>query len=496
MITTIAGTGKRGSTGDGGPALLAALYWPTSLAIADDGSIYVSDQGNYIVRRISPSGTITTVAGTRLEDHEGVLDGDGGSALAAKLNDPTSLALGPGGVLYIADTKNHRIRRVGPEGTISTFAGAAVADVETGDFAGDGGPAVQALLSFPSGLSLAPDGSLLIHDAPRYLPPLKDEVIAEGIRRSARVRPRVRRVAPPLPGFDGSEIIIASEDGSEVYRFSATGQHLETRSTLTKALMYRFGYDRQGRLAAIEDGMGNTTTVERPGNNSEGVNALSILAPSGQVSHLTLDGEGYLASVQGPGKTAQKFAYATGGLLTSYTDPAGSVFQFEYDDLGRLTKDSDPAGGYKAYERVESSEGFQVSGTTTTTVENTWTVERRADGGEVRMHQCGCGELTRETVTAEGTRKVEYPDGSVAQVTSQTDTRFGAHVSLPAEQVLTTPAGRKRLTRFQRVIALAEAGDPLSLQRLTDTIRQRGAGQHAAPKGAKRALRSTNIAAP
>ena len=321
-------------------------------------------------------------------------------------------------------------------------------------------------------MALAPDGSLLIHDAPRYVSPLKDEVIAEGVKRSARVRPRVRRVAPPLPGFDGSEIVIASEDGSEIYRFNATGQHLETCSTLTKLRVYRFGYDSQGRLAKIEDGLGNATIIERSGSNAEGsgANALALLNPYGERTRLALDGEGFLASIQGPGESAAKFAYSNGGLLATYTDAAGSVFRFTYDELGRLTKDSDPAGGFKEYERSETAEGFQVSGMSAASLGNTWTVERRADGGEVRLHQCGCGELTRETVAADGTRKIEYPDGSVAQIAPQSDSRFGAQVSLPGEQVLTTPAGRKLQTKFQRAIALAQAGDPLSLERLTDTM--------------------------
>ena len=87
-ITTVAGTGKQGSKGDGGSALLAELYWPTSLAIANDGSLYFSDQGNYVVRRISPAGVITTVAGTRLEDYEGTFEGDGGSGAGRKAERP------------------------------------------------------------------------------------------------------------------------------------------------------------------------------------------------------------------------------------------------------------------------------------------------------------------------------------------------------------------------------------------------------------------------
>src|SRR5207244_1030345 len=95
IITTIAGnpekagnSWKPGYSGDGGPAIKAKLYWPTSLVLAPDGSLYFSDQGNYVIRRISPTGTISTVAGVPLADYMGGFSGDDGPALNAKFNDP------------------------------------------------------------------------------------------------------------------------------------------------------------------------------------------------------------------------------------------------------------------------------------------------------------------------------------------------------------------------------------------------------------------------
>ena len=158
IITTIAGNGAPpGSSGDGGPATAAKLSLPQGLALAPDGSLYIADNGNSNIRRIGPDGTITTIAGSA--DNPG-FSGDGGPATAAKLNGPQWLALAPDDSLYIADTNNHCIRRIGPDEIITTVAGN-----KTPGYSGDGGPATTAQLNGPQGLALAPDGSLYIADS-------------------------------------------------------------------------------------------------------------------------------------------------------------------------------------------------------------------------------------------------------------------------------------------------------------------------------------------
>ena len=119
VITTIAGTGEPGDSGDGGPATAARLSLPRGLALAPDGSLYVADAGAHRVRRIDPAGVITTVAGVG----ERYCTGDGGRAADAALAAPSGLAVGPEGSLYIADAANNRIRRVTPTGRITTRAG-------------------------------------------------------------------------------------------------------------------------------------------------------------------------------------------------------------------------------------------------------------------------------------------------------------------------------------------------------------------------------------
>jgi sugar lactone lactonase YvrE len=118
-LSTIAGTGKAGFGGDGGPALEARFNRPYGLAIDHDGNVYVSDRMNNRVRKIDPEGIITTVVGTGARG----FGGDGGPATAAKLDQPVGLAIDSANDLYIADSGNDRVRRVDAHGVITTVAG-------------------------------------------------------------------------------------------------------------------------------------------------------------------------------------------------------------------------------------------------------------------------------------------------------------------------------------------------------------------------------------
>ena len=151
VVTTVAGTGEGAYAGDGGPATEAALHWPTALNFDAAGNLLIADQENHAIRRIAPDGTITTVAGTG----EAGFGGDGGPATDARLDEPDGVVAADDGTLYIADRTNHRIRMVAPDGTISTIAG-------TGDkgFSGGGGPALEATFGFVARVQL--DGDCLL----------------------------------------------------------------------------------------------------------------------------------------------------------------------------------------------------------------------------------------------------------------------------------------------------------------------------------------------
>src|SRR5206468_169637 len=143
--------------GDGGPATSARFNWVGSIAMDASGNLFITDGPSHRVRRVTPAGIISTVAGTG----KAGFAGDGGPAAAAQLNMPYAVAVDDAGRLFIADFGNHRVRMVGPDGTISTVAGAGA----PADGLGDGGPATEALLNTPTGLALDGAGNLFIADS-------------------------------------------------------------------------------------------------------------------------------------------------------------------------------------------------------------------------------------------------------------------------------------------------------------------------------------------
>ncbi|PWT99085.1 MAG: hypothetical protein C5B51_27925, partial [Terriglobia bacterium] len=162
-ITTVAGTGTPGYSGDGGPALNAQIGPCYGLALDLSGNLYLADYSNSVIRKVTTGGTITTTAGNGTPG----FSGDGGPALNAQLRSPGGIATDLSGNLYIADSANSRIRKVATNGTISTVAGNGIFPGSGPGFigpAGDGSPATSAQLGYPTGVAVDSAGSLYIAD--------------------------------------------------------------------------------------------------------------------------------------------------------------------------------------------------------------------------------------------------------------------------------------------------------------------------------------------
>ena len=159
VITTVAGNGTAGYTGDGGPATSAEIGHPEGIGVDSAGNLYIGDGDNFRVRKVDTKGVITTVAGAGTTG----FSGDGGLATSAQISGVNGLAVDKTGNLYIADPFNNRVRRVDPNGVITTYVGNGSIG-----FSGDGGPATDAMLTFPGGLAVDSSGTLYVGDVFNY----------------------------------------------------------------------------------------------------------------------------------------------------------------------------------------------------------------------------------------------------------------------------------------------------------------------------------------
>lgn len=152
-VTTIAGTGEKGFSGDGGPAIQAEVSWVRDIDLDDEGNVFFSDYENHRIRKVDTAGVITTVAGTG----EPGFSGDGGPATQAKINHPSGVWVDDHGNVYFADRGNDRVRRIDRHGVISTVAGNG-----RRGYSGDGGPAIRATVGAPYRVAVDDRGNLYV----------------------------------------------------------------------------------------------------------------------------------------------------------------------------------------------------------------------------------------------------------------------------------------------------------------------------------------------
>ena len=217
------------------------------LALASDGTLYIADSLNNRIRKVSPDGIITTVAG----NGSTYPDQDGLPASESAVKTPVSVALNANGTLYFVESG--RIRYIRPDGKLATVAG--VPPLFSGDFQGDGGLAATAMFNQPQGMCFAPDGSIYIADL---------------------YNNRVRHIHSNFPNAGGAAFVIASPDGSQIYSFNDAGRHEKTLNAFTGAVLWKFNYDSEGRLRAATDVDGNVISIERDNQGNPIANRVAL----------------------------------------------------------------------------------------------------------------------------------------------------------------------------------------------------------------------------
>ncbi len=355
-ITTIAGSGALARSGDGGPAKSAAIGNPRGLVLDSEGNLYFSDTFNHVVRRISAyDQVITTVAGN------GQLGfaGDNGPATSARLQTPLGLAIDAAGNLFIADSQNHRIRRVdAASGVITTFAGSG----QTG-FSGDNGPAINAWLFAPSDVLIDPDTqNLLIADTSNgrvrrvaASTGLITTIAGGGTNGSTDEGPAIRASLGALNGLtiDGDHKLITAETSNKRLR----SIHLESGTIRLAAgipwtespgdglpatdggillVPVGVGVDANGqvfvadqldhRIRVIDPASGAITTLAGNGTaTSTGDGGAAVSAGVAQPSGIAVDSLGHVY-VSTPTRIRRIRPLAEGGGITTYAGSATTGF--------------------------------------------------------------------------------------------------------------------------------------------------------------------------
>ena len=319
IITTVAGNGTRGYSGDGGPATQAQLNYPGAVAIDIAGNLFIAEGGH--VRKVDNSGMIITVAGGG-----SLTNPDNGiPATQASFGGINDVVVDTLGNLYLAEIWNNRVWKVDTVGIITTVSGGVRG------YSGDGGPAIDALLNYPSYLAMDPAGNLYINDWYNY-----------------RIR-KVSALSARLAGTMNDSDIAFTEESGIGYIMSGSGLHKKTIDLESGVSLYEFGYDAENNLLSIIDQFGNTIYIER-----EAVTGMptAIISPDGIRTELTIDPNNQLTRITYPDSSIYEFDYTTDGLMTIETEPAGNRFEHVFDDKGRLKDVLDEEDGHWTYTRA------------------------------------------------------------------------------------------------------------------------------------------------
>ncbi|MDF2961041.1 MAG: hypothetical protein K0S39_2776, partial [Paenibacillus sp.] len=497
--TVIAGTGTVAGDFEqipqGAPATSVKLYDPENLQIGKDGSLYYLD--NRALYQISPDGLVYTL-GKRApwtSANQGI---DNGPLTQENLGFTSYLDKGPDGSLYVLDSGLYsaRIRKISPEGTISKVAGTfdySMVELKDGAKATDVNIRTDHFKVDRYGniyfvdeagatrlYRITPYGSIE-EVAADFIEAITQKVKAENGDYGGRVLMDVKAIGPEgdiilqvhsqhSQGPDtfymyrldpDKNPIISNSDGTLAYEFDPeTGRHVRTMNALTGGVAETFGYDADGRLSSITDKYGSSITIER---STDGI-PTAIVAPGGQRTKLTVE-QGQLTAVENPAAEIHRMKYDANGLLTQFTDPNKNNRDYGYDAAGYLIRAENPLDGVSTIERTDGVSGYKVKFTKNGLATSYEVNRENGETRRVRTEPTGAQTVSVST-SNETVEEILYPDGTKVSKKLKGDPRWGMDAPVIAEFKMTTPEGRSWTLKETRTVQKGNPANRFNLKTL------------------------------
>ncbi len=488
VVRTVAGNGTAGDTGDGGPATAAELDGPAALAVAPDGTLFIEDTGNSVVRRVGTNGIITTVGA----------DTVGGADVFPR---EIGIGVGPKGSVYVAQPFTSychgvgEVSRIDTAGTVSPLACLYLSNLHTiGVYVG------------ANALDVTPDGAIygigqsnvsstlylsrighggavhtLVSDVSDLSAPFAVTPAGKIFFKSSSGT-GLEELNPVFPPPSDAGYTLSSADGRTIERFDAEGQETQVVDALTGAVLETFAYDASGDLTSVRDAFGNTVAIgyAAPGRPD------AITAPGGQVTTLATSAAGELLSVVSPSGRTWHMGYDPGGLLLSFIRPGGGAGRYTYDSAGRLIRNVTPiGGGYRLTRAVTGSDSYTVTladalGRTERValgVHNPWTAPWGFWGGDTDTDTLPDG-ATDTTIAASSGLRLEdsYANGTSFTEHLAPDPRFGLQAPFAASETicLGSTFGSCQSIAESRTDGATDPADPFGGGTLTEALTVNG----------------------
>ena len=457
---------------------------PADVAVWADGSLVISDRDEGALIQMGTDGRMTRV-------YLDLPAARGGEVFAAH-----HLSLGPEGDVYFTVPELHQVYRLTVGGETEVVAGTGTEAIAPAE---DATPALEADLRFPVGLMVRPDGRIFFTEAGHGLvrrietngrlysavgsgavgsPNEGEAPLQAALFEPAAVLATptgeivfadgraVWRLGLSYPDFSEDEILIASPSGRHLWIFDHEGRHLRTLLALTGATLLEFGYDADGLLTTVTDGNGNVTEIARNGSEIE------LVSPFGQVTTLTLDGEGYLERISNPADEETRFEYVL-GLMSSRTDPLNYTKEYFFDLNGRLIEwrdENDNASTLTRLSRTSRWEDYLTTRTSPEGLETKYKVQEQSSGRTFQKVSTPDGLENRTRRELDGDVLSWAPDGTWMRSTSSPDPRWGSQARYSSSMTFRTAENRELSVAESQAVTLADPEDLLSLESMSSVI--------------------------